>query len=130
MTTEAPGPPRGRWRRLGLASVLVAGFGWQPGADGLAPPPEKTIEVSASRAGFTPSLINARKGEAVHLRLTSRDQEHCFAIEAFRIEKRVVPGRTTAVDITPDRAGTFPFYCCLESGAAADAERGRLVVSE
>jgi heme/copper-type cytochrome/quinol oxidase subunit 2 len=130
MATAAPRPPRGRWLLLGLACLSVAGVRSSPGADGLAPPPEKTIEVSASRSGFTPSLINGRKGEAVHLRLTSRDQEHCFAIEAFRIEKRVVPGRTTAVDITPDRAGTFPFYCCLESGAAADTERGRMVVSE
>ena len=51
-------------------------------------------------------------------------------LEAFRVEKRVAPGRTTAVDITPDRAGTFPFYCCLESGTAADTEKGRLIVAE
>jgi cytochrome c oxidase subunit 2 len=84
----------------------------------------------ASRSGFTPSRIDARKGETIHLRLTSRDQEHCFAVDAFRVEKRIVPSRTTTVDITPDRAGTFPYYCCLESGAAAEAERGRLVVAE
>ena len=75
-------------------------------------------------------MIQARKGETIHLRLTSRDQEHCFAIEAFRVEKRIVPGRTTTVDLTPDQAGTFPYYCCLETGAAAEAERGRLVVAE
>ena len=40
------------------------------------------------------------------------------------------PGRTTAVDLTPDKAGTFPYYCCLETGAAAETERGRLVVAE
>jgi heme/copper-type cytochrome/quinol oxidase subunit 2 len=56
--------------------------------------------------------------------------EHCFAIDAFRVEKRVRPGRPTRLDIVPDRAGTFEFYCCLETGEAAGAERGELVVTE
>src|SRR5258707_5154046 len=105
-----------------------------PGTDGLLHVSEmshqRVQDVRISRSGFSPSVIHARKGEAVHLRLTSRDQEHCFAVDAFRIEKRIVPGRTTTVDITPDRAGTFPYYCCLEKGDAADTERGRLVVPE
>ena len=121
---------RGRVLALGLTSLLLAGFRPAPDAAGLAPPPDHTQEVTASRTGFTPSVIGGRKGETLHLRLTSRDQEHCFALEAFRVEKRVVPGRTTTVDITPDRAGTFPYYCCLESGASADTEKGRLVVAE
>jgi heme/copper-type cytochrome/quinol oxidase subunit 2 len=115
-----------------LTSLLFAGAASprrQAAAD-VAPSSNRTQEVAASRSGFTPSVINARKGEAIQLRLTSRDQEHCFAVDAFRVEKRVVPGRATTVAITPDRAGTFPFYCCLESGAAAEAERGRLVVAE
>jgi len=123
-------PSRGRLLVLCLTSLFFAGF--RPASDtaGLAPPREQPQDVAASRSGFSPSVIHARKGEAVHLRLTSRDQEHCFAVDAFRIEKRIVPGRTTTVDITPDRAGTFPYYCCLEKGDAADTERGRLVVAE
>ena len=62
--------------------------------------------------------------------LSSADAEHCFAIDALRIEKRIVPGRTTTLDLTPDRAGVFPFYCCLESGDAAAVERGQLTVTE
>jgi heme/copper-type cytochrome/quinol oxidase subunit 2 len=121
---------RGRLLVLCVTSLFFAGF--RPAADtaGLAPPRDQPQDVVASRSGFSPSVIHARKGEAVHLRLTSGDQEHCFAVDAFRIEKRVVPGRTTTVDITPDRAGTFPYYCCLEKGAAAETERGRLVVAE
>jgi heme/copper-type cytochrome/quinol oxidase subunit 2 len=123
-------PSRGRLLLLCLTSLFFAVF--RPATDGagLAPPPDQPEDVVVSRSGFVPSVIHARKGEAIHFRLTSRDQEHCFAIDAFRVEKRVVPGRTTAVDVTPDRAGTFPYYCCLESGAAAETERGRLVVAE
>ena len=130
MTVVPTRPSRGRVLVLCLTSLFFAGFRPADDGAGLAPPPEQPQDVAVSRSGFVPSVIQARKGEAIHLRLTSRDQEHCFAIDAFRVEKRVVPGRTTAVDVTPDRAGTFPYYCCLESGAAAETERGRLVVAE
>jgi len=123
---------RGRLLLLCLTSLFFAGFGpiGAAGTAGLAPPPDQTVDVSASRSGFVPADIRARKGEVLHLRLTSRDQDHCFALEAFRVEKRIAPGRTTTVDITPDRAGTFPYYCCLETGGAAGKETGKLVVAD
>jgi heme/copper-type cytochrome/quinol oxidase subunit 2 len=89
-----------------------------------------TIELAASSEGFRPKVVNVRKGDAVRLSLRSADGEHCFALDAWRIEKRVRPGKPTIVDIVPDKTGTFPFYCCLESGAAAEREHGRLVVTE
>lgn len=96
----------------------------------LAAPADETVEVVASKEGFRPKVVNVRKGEAVRLLLSASDAEHCFALDAFRVEKRIRPGRPTALDLVPDRAGTFPFYCCLESGAAAEREHGRLVVTE
>jgi heme/copper-type cytochrome/quinol oxidase subunit 2 len=88
------------------------------------------VEIKASRHGFRPATVNLRKGEGVRIVLTSADGEHCFAVDGLRIEKRIVPGRATTFDFAPDRLGTFPFYCCLESGRAAETERGELVVSE
>ena len=84
----------------------------------------------ASRRGFRPGTLNARKGETVRLLLKTSDDEHCFAVDAFRIEKRIQPGKTTPLDLTPDKAGTFTYYCCLESGEAAEGQRGHLVVTE
>lgn len=92
--------------------------------------PEETIELVASRQGFQPRVVNVRKGQPVRLLLSTTDGEHCFALDALRIEKRIVPGKATVLDLTPDRSGTFPFYCCLESGSAADTENGRLVIIE
>jgi plastocyanin len=89
---------------------------------------QETIEVVASKAGFKPKLLNLHKGEPVKLLLTTADGEHCFAIDALRIEKRIRPGRPTTLELTPERAGTFPFYCCLEHDV--EAQRGRIVVSE
>lgn len=95
-----------------------------------APKGAGPIAVRASRAGFSPASITLRRGEAARLQLTAVDAEHCFAVDALRVEKRIVPGKATTLDLTPDRVGTFAFYCCLESGAAADKERGRLIVTE
>jgi heme/copper-type cytochrome/quinol oxidase subunit 2 len=89
-----------------------------------------TVDLSVSSNGFQPKVVNVRKGETVRLQLTSAGGEHCFALDAWRIEKRIRPGQGTVVELVPDRAGTFPFYCCLESGAAAEREHGRLVVTE
>jgi heme/copper-type cytochrome/quinol oxidase subunit 2 len=115
-------PSRGRLLLLCLTSLFFAGAGYAP--------TDSAQEVTASRAGFDPAVIRAHKGEALHLRLRSRDQEHCFAVDALRVEKRIVADRVTTVDVTPDRVGTFPFYCCLETGAAREKETGRLVVAD
>jgi heme/copper-type cytochrome/quinol oxidase subunit 2 len=92
--------------------------------------PAEVQEVKVSREGFSPRVLSAHRGETLRLVVSSEDVEHCFAVDAFRVEKRVVPGRATAVELTPDRVGTYPFHCCLESGRAAEVERGRLVVTE
>lgn len=86
------------------------------------------VEVVASRAGVKPKVLNLRKGETTRLVLKTADGEHCFAIDALRVEKRVVAGKSTILELTPDRAGTFPFYCCLEPDV--EALRGKVVVSE
>jgi len=95
-----------------------------------AGPVADTVDVVASERGFEPRVINVHKGEPVRLRLTTSDREHCFAIDALRVEKRIVPGKATILELTPGKAGTFPFSCCLETGAAAEKEHGRLVVVE
>jgi heme/copper-type cytochrome/quinol oxidase subunit 2 len=87
-----------------------------------------TFELVVSSDGFRPKVVNVRKGDAVRLSITSADGEHCFALDALRIEKRIAPGKATVVELTPDRAGEFAFYCCLEP--ESKALRGKLVVAE
>ncbi|HET9315561.1 MAG TPA: cupredoxin domain-containing protein [Vicinamibacteria bacterium] len=95
----------------------------------VSPTPGDTgLEVSASKAGFQPSVLHLHKGEPARLVLKTADVEHCFALDEFRIEKRIVPGKATSVDFTPDKAGTYAFYCCLEPDAPA--MKGKLIVAE
>ena len=111
------------------AGILVVGASLAQ-ASRLAFPEEQPIEIVASKEGFSPSALRLRRGETVRLELTTADEEHCFAIDALRVEKRIVPGRTTQLELTPDRAGVFHFYCCLEPPEVARKLRGRLDVTE
>lgn len=110
----------------GLLAATLLLAGWK----GAAPAADQTVAVTVSREGFQPREIAVRKGETVRLSIKTADGEHCFAVDDLRVEKRVLPGRTTTLELTPDKAGSFPFYCCLETGAAADKQRGRLIVTE
>jgi heme/copper-type cytochrome/quinol oxidase subunit 2 len=110
-------------RRWGLPVLALAALG-------AAAPAGPDVAVRVSKRGFEPSRITLRRGETTRIVLQSADGEHCFAIDALRVEKRVVPGRPTRLDLTPERAGVFPFYCCLESGEAGRIERGELTVTE
>ena len=112
---------------LALAATTAA---W-PSNPGPGHAPETgPVELVASRAGFRPRVLDTRKGEPLRLTVRTADDEHCFALDAFRVEKRLRPGKPVSVEITPDRAGTFPFHCCLESGSAAETEKGQLIVAE
>jgi plastocyanin len=121
------GRPRGGAPSRVVLALLVT-LTPAPFAPALPRGAEESIAIAASEAGFRPALLTLRKGETVRLALSTRDREHCFALEAFRIEKRIVPGRTTSFDFTPDRVGSFGFYCCLEPDNAS--QRGRVVVTE
>ncbi len=109
-------------RALAVAVLLVgAGAAARTGPE---------IEIRVSRKGFDPAEVTVRKGETTRVVLSAADGEHCFAVDALRVEKRVVAGRPTIFDLVPDRAGRFPFYCCVETGEAATVERGEIVVIE
>ena len=122
-------PPR---RAAGLGALLlglvVLGVLGAPLRPGLAAPLDR-IEVTVSGRGFRPDRITTRKGEPIRISLTATDGERCFALDAFRVEKRVVAGRPSIVDLTPDRAGTFPYYDCL-ADSGDTGRQGRFVVTE
>jgi len=115
-------------RRRGLAGIALLSAA--AAAAVVAAPAGPTVEVKVSRRGFEPSRIVLRRGETARLVLSSEDGDHCFAIDALRVEKRVASGRPTRLELTPERASSFPFYCCLETGKQAERERGELVVTE
>src|SRR5512143_3849595 len=102
---------------LAMVVLTAAVLGLPDVASGAGQASVSRIEVRASRRGFRPKRLALRRGETVEIVLTAAEGEHCFAVDALRIEKRVVAGRATRFALTPERAGVFPFHCCLERGA-------------
>ncbi len=80
------------------------------------------------RGGWKPAVVETHKGAPLRFLVSAEEGEHCFAIDAFRVERRVVAGRDTRVDVVPDQVGTFAFYDCLAPEGRRAA--GRLVVTD
>jgi hypothetical protein len=108
---------------LGLALALAAAV-----AGGRAAVDDE-VAVSLSSSGLKPATLRTGRAETLRVVVSSGDErEHCFAVDALRVEKRVRPGRPVSVDLTSERSGSFPIHCCLHPDN--QAERGQLVVGE
>jgi cytochrome c oxidase subunit II len=71
----------------------------------------KVIQVVAHKFTFEPNTITLKKGVPVTLQLSSQDVKHGFYIRGLKVEEEIVPGKTSEVSFTPDKAGTFPTIC-------------------
>ena len=77
---------------------------------------------------FTPNQIDVSQDDLVKITLRSEDLPVSFAIDAYRIVKRV-PGNTSITfEFRADQAGTFPFYCNLTTDPGCKDMRGVLNV--
>jgi len=66
----------------------------------------------AETGGWTPENLTAEVGQPLHLRLTSDDVMHSFAIgQSDKPPVDVIPGEMTEVTLTFDRPGKYTFYC-------------------
>ena len=89
----------------------------------------REVAVSVTDAGFEPARIDARLNDIVAVTLTAGDTPHGLGIDAYRIAKRVEPGKPLRFEFRADTTGTFRFYCSLTGadGRPHD-EHGELVV--
>lgn len=73
------------------------------------------VYMTAVRSHLNPDIVEVRRGERVHLHITSleqaRDATHGFAIDRYNVNLSIEPGKTCNVSFTADRAGVFPYYC-------------------
>lgn len=95
-----------------------------------AAPSSRKVTVVAADGTFTPDRIDVTKNDLVTITLESGDRAYSFAIDAYRLMKRVGAGDAVTFSFRADQAGKFPFYCTLSNDEACRAMRGTLVVSE
>jgi len=91
------------------------------------------VEIHARMAGaggWMPDVLQAKVGVPLHLRLTSDDVTHGFAIgQSDLAAVDVVPGKMTDLTLIFDRPGTFTFYCTRWCGPDHWRMRGTIQVT-
>ena len=87
-----------------------------------------TIQVTAKKYEFNPSVITVKQGQHVKLVITATDRDHGFKLAAYNIDQRLKKGVPTPVEFTADKAGTFPFECSVVCGLGHGHMKGKLVV--
>jgi len=110
-----------------LVVWAVALGSWAFAAQDQAPNrPEFTI--TARDFQFSPNRLEVTQEDLVRLTIRSEDIAYSFAIDEYRIVRRVPARGETRFDFRVDRAGTFRFYSNLTSDPAHSRMQGELVV--
>ena len=105
-----------------FASFVVAFSAQEPSQN------RREFTIVAKDHVFTPDKLDVSQDDLVKITLRSEDVPVSFAIDAYRIVKRV-PGKTSVTfEFRADQAGAFVFYCNLTTDAACKDMRGTLSV--
>ncbi len=119
---------------LGLAGFLLKQAFFRP-----APPPMagNVIDIQATMSGFDQKEIHVKVGQPVTVRLTSLDNEHHtdgggkhqWAVDELGLDVVAQPESSNYVTFTPDKPGTYTFYCDICCGGKANPTmNGQLIV--
>jgi heme/copper-type cytochrome/quinol oxidase subunit 2 len=117
-------------RRAGLL-VLVGGalVATHPLLAGQERAPNRpAVTLTARNFRYVPDRIEVSQDDLVRVTINSEDHAYSFAIDEYRIARRVPPGGTTTFEFLADRPGTFRFYSNLTSDSAHAEMQGQLVV--
>ena len=84
----------------------------------------------AESGGWTPGNLSAVVGQSIHLRLTSDDVVHSFAIgQSDQAPIDVMPGQRVDTTLVFDKPGKYTFYCTRWCGVNHWRMRGTIEVS-
>ena len=111
--------------RLILAAAVLSAaslFAQEPAQN------RREFTIVAKDHVFTPNKLDVSQDDLVKIILRSEDVPISFAIDAYRIIKRVPGQSTIAFEFRADQAGTFPFYCNLTMDPGCKDMRGVLNV--
>jgi len=118
---------------LGAAGYLLFEAFWKPEL----PPMANVIDIAADMGGFTRKEIRVKAGEPVTVRLRSLDNshhtdgggKHQWAVDELRVNIIAPPEGSSYKTFTPDKPGTYTFYCDICCGGRANPTMsGRLIV--
>lgn len=74
---------------------------------------EQTITVEGGNFFFKPNEVRVKKGEKVTITFTNSGGMHNFVIDELNVTSETINSGSTKVEFTPDKAGTYEFYCSI-----------------
>ena len=77
---------------------------------------EKVVRIKARKFSYEPEEITLKAGEAVVLEMITEDVHMGFKAVDLGVRADIVPGKTTRLALTPQKAGSFPFFCDVFCG--------------
>ncbi len=84
----------------------------------------------ANNGGWSPDVLQAQVGKPLHLRLTSDDVTHGFAVGQMDMQSvDIEPGKVAEATLTFGKPGTYTFYCTRWCGINHWRMRGTIEVS-
>jgi mono/diheme cytochrome c family protein/plastocyanin len=84
----------------------------------------------AENGGWSPDVIKAEIGQPLHLKVTSDDVVHGFAVGQMDMDAvDVEPGKVTDLTLSFDRPGIYTFYCTRWCGLNHWRMRGTIEVA-
>ena len=119
---------------LGAAGYLLFDAFWKPALSRMA---GNVIDISADMGGFSRKEVRIKAGEPVTVRLRSLDNshhtdgggKHQWAVDELRVNIIAPPEGSSYKTFTPDKPGTYTFYCDICCGGRANPTMsGRLIV--
>ena len=115
------------------ASLLVSAFSRPE----LKPLAGSVIDITADMGGFDKKDIRVKAGQPVTVRLTSLDNshhtdgggKHQWAVDELKANVVAPPEGSNTVTFTPEKAGTYTYYCDICCGGRANPSmQGKLIV--
>ena len=91
-------------------------------------PNRREFSISARDYTFSPNRLEVIQNDLVKLTVESADVAYGFAIDHYKISRRVPPGGKTVIEFRADEAGTFSYYSNMTSDDRHAKMRGDLVV--
>lgn len=106
----------------------------QPSSNSQAPErsaSNNSFTITSSNYQFDVKEIRVKKGETVNITLVNSDGRHDWVLDGYDDvrTKTLLSGEQDTVEFVADKAGTFEFYCSVESHRQMGMV-GKLIVEE
>lgn len=89
-----------------------------------------TFDLEGGAFYYKPNELRVKKGQKVTINFKAVDLMHDFVVDELSVKSDTIKGgESTTFEFTPDKAGTFEFYCSVGQHRA-NGMVGKLIVEE